>query len=272
MIHKIIKRFIFIFEHNLFLIKHLLRISFQNKKNLDGKLPFSFDENDWFKDLLRDKFILNTPFDLSHDDCNFILKYFEQKNRSTVVSKEFFQVYDFDESFVIRIINTLKSKDRYFINKAQYYCGGSLILHSAQFINSVYIQDSFTKSQLFHKDFASSKTFKVFIYLNDVNDLSDGPFIFYPKFKENFFSKLRYGSIHKPIEWEKSNNHVNRINVLGSQGKAFIVDTYNLFHCGSRLSKGKNRKCLILTFRNKEVIRGHTFWGKWKPIDLSINY
>lgn len=30
----------------------------------------------------------------------------------------------------------------------------------------------------------------------------------------------------------------------------------------------KNRKCLILTFRNKEVIRGNTFWEKWKPIDL----
>ena len=91
MIHKIIKRFIFIFKHNLFLIKHFLRISFQDKKNLDGKLPFSFNENDWYKDLLRDKFVLNTPFNLSHDDCNFILKYFNDKNKSKRNRKEFFK-------------------------------------------------------------------------------------------------------------------------------------------------------------------------------------
>jgi hypothetical protein len=131
---------------------------------------------------------------------------------------------------------------------AKKYLGTSKITLKGNILYSVNgISDKINASknaQLFHVDNDFKKFFKIFIYLDDVDNFN-GPHIFVEgshknKKKDNFLLR-RYSDI------EIMQNYKNRIKIfLGKKGSIFYVDTFGI-HKGE-VPKKNSRKVLILEY------------------------
>jgi len=102
-------------------------------------------------------------------------------------------------------------------------------------------------SQLWHKDYDDTRTLKVFAYLTDVRDTSDGPFTFLPgPLSDRVGLTLRS---HLPDE--KIFTRVDRAGVremLGSALTVFICQTSRCLHMGSRVAPGHSRLMYTATY------------------------
>jgi hypothetical protein len=88
------------------------------------------------------------------------------------------------------------------------------------------------KSQLWHRDRTDAAIVKLFIYVNDVGD-EHGPFVFLSKEQS---SKVPEYLPHY-VSDERMERHAQlsqALTVKGEAGKAFLVDTSNCYHLGSR--------------------------------------
>jgi hypothetical protein len=105
------------------------------------------------------------------------------------------------------------------------------------------------ESQLWHRDYADSKTVKLFIYLTDVQSEADGPFAFYPLEKSRY---VREGLFPSRVADNKMPDFglsaQDRVAILGQRGSSFLIDTANCYHHGSRLEKGHLRLAYVATF------------------------
>tara|TARA_B100000886_G_scaffold323727_1_gene267771 strand:+ start:41 stop:880 length:840 start_codon:yes stop_codon:yes gene_type:complete len=224
--------------------------------------------SEWSNSLCKEGFYLGSFFDLNDKEVNEleneISSYFDLWHQKK--TKKFFKVFDLKDITINRILKLISKRDTNFFDFTNAYCSGEAVLHSAQYIISNHESDLLKSSQLFHKDYASSATFKLFIYLSDVENSSNGPFTFLLPFKESLYRKIRFFSIHKPPTWESLITKDKKIEVLGKRGKVFLIDTYKLFHCGSRVDKNsKERRVIILTFRFKNLMSGTESWQNWTP-------
>jgi hypothetical protein len=129
------------------------------------------------------------------------------------------------------------------------YFGGKLSLDSIQLLYSFTTNNELRESQYWHKDFGDSKSFHAITYLNDVNKIEDGPFV--------FINKIDTKKIKKSIFIRRINDR-DLINELGDEnkikyfyggaGSTVFVDPSVCYHYGSRC---KNyRYAIFITFNS----------------------
>ncbi len=123
------------------------------------------------------------------------------------------------------------------------------------------LQNVFSASQLWHKDYDDSRMLKLFIYLSDVDSIEDGPFTFIPAdisskiFVPWFKPRISDKAIEKRI------GDQNVIRVFGKKYTCFLIDTHRCVHMGSRVLKDHSRLAYVATFISKNPI-----WPDYKPI------
>jgi hypothetical protein len=115
-------------------------------------------------------------------------------------------------------------------------------------------------SQRWHYDLGDSRTIKLFVYLTDVRDDDEGPFIFIPHDPRR--PRLPWYPVHKTDALVAPTGLLERkMTVYGKAGTSFLIDTYNCLHCGSRLAPGHQRLAAIITY--------NTFCS-WIPYDNRV--
>jgi hypothetical protein len=109
-------------------------------------------------------------------------------------------------------------------------------------------------SQLWHRDYADSKTIKYWIYLSDVVSKEDGPFTYVPlgpsrKIKNTFFpGRVKDETIAQSVAPEEVKE------IYGKRGSAFYIDTSACYHCGGRLTAGHRRVTYTATFLTRNSL------------------
>ena len=253
-------------------IRYFFIIKYHKLLNYNKTRKLSEFNNEWCNSILSSGYYLGNKFDLDDNELDYIIseidKYSSEGNQKE--TKKFFRVIDLKNETISFIIKCLTKRDPEFIDFTNSYCAGDAFIHSAQYVRSNFESEDLKSSQLYHRDYASTATFKIFIYLSDVLHEDEGPFSFLKHHKESLFKKIRYYSFHKPLTWENSLPRGIKKEVLGQKGKVFFVDTYNLYHCGSRVKEhGPERKVIILTFRFKKLMSGIEEWENWIPMPLN---
>ena len=124
------------------------------------------------------------------------------------------------------------------------------------------------ETQMWHRDVDHLRDLKLFVYLNDVLDLEDGPFEIIEgtncidNFDEkNYIDKIKFRISNSYTE----KNYKNSIKtVYGKEGTIFLADT-RAFHRGNVIIKDSHRIVLMLYYST------HLF-GKEKKIFLDKNF
>lgn len=104
------------------------------------------------------------------------------------------------------------------------------------------------ESQLWHRDYADTKTVKLFAYLTDVTGDADGPFTYLPRsisrrVKNAFFpGRIDDAAMDAQVGMDRA------VKVLGPRASAFYVDTANCYHQGSRVAPGHHRLAYVATY------------------------
>ena len=101
--------------------------------------------------------------------------------------------------------------------------------------------------KFWHKDFWDSKSFHAIIYLNDVNKIEDGPFVFINKIDTKKIKKsifIRRIDDKKLIEELGDENKINYF--YGKRGSCVFVDPSVCYHYGSRCKS--YRYAIFITF------------------------
>jgi hypothetical protein len=176
----------------------------------------------------------------------------EIKNNSLITTKKFWlRLSDYD------YVNNLMDSENILIKVALQENILKIVgayLEEAPFIDYVlvtrseYSDSQYEKSQLWHQDKDDLKLLKLFVYLTDVNSPDDGPFTFFDKktsqnVKNSFFTR------HLDDDEIKTNTKPNQ--VLAPKLTAFLVDTTQCYHMGSRVSKEHHRLMYTATYVTK---------------------
>ena len=113
--------------------------------------------------------------------------------------------------------------------------------------------------QVFHNDLDGAKVLKLFIYLNDVRSINDGPTQFIVDsniFDDKHKTKLKNWKLRMLNKGKDKNFRKNKVfSFLGNIGDGFFLKT-GVYHKGS-IPKKQDRILLILTFNcHEELITG----------------
>jgi hypothetical protein len=126
------------------------------------------------------------------------------------------------------------------------YFGGHLIMDSIQVLYSWPTSGKLRESQMWHKDYGDSKSFHAIIYLNDVLDEKDGPFVFIDK-KDT--RKIGLSPFVRRIADSRFAKELGtgKIRIFkGKAGDMVMVDPATCYHYGSRCSQP--RLAIFITF------------------------
>lgn len=113
------------------------------------------------------------------------------------------------------------------------YLGGAPFLESVELLLSKPLTDDGpARSQLWHRDRTDTAILKLFVYINDVEE-QNGPFVFItkdeskkvPEYLPHYVPDLRMEH-YVPLS--------RAVRVNGEAGTAFLVDSTNCYHLGSR--------------------------------------
>jgi hypothetical protein len=121
------------------------------------------------------------------------------------------------------------------------YFGEAPFLNYVLLTHSKHVDAPPKMSQLWHRDYDDTRVVKLFVYLSDVEDLHSGPFTFFPRqasaaIRSPFF--LRHLSDDVVFGQVPA---VRAVAMTAPKGSAFLVDTGNCYHMGSRLAPGHSR-------------------------------
>ena len=134
------------------------------------------------------------------------------------------------------------------------YLGEPAFLEYAILTYSEHTPPPFKVSQLWHVDRDHRRMVKLFVYLTDVNDLTSGPFTFLEKGKSE---KVRGGFVKRHLNDETMNLFINSdeiIQMFGSKGSTFLVDTSRCYHMGSRVQQGASRLMYTASYTGRPSI------------------
>ena len=166
------------------------------------------------------------------------------------------------------------------IDVARDYFGGYCTLDSVQVLYSWQTSEPLRESQKWHKDYGDSKSLHFMIYLNDVTDDSDGPFVFVDKASTR---QIRRSPIIRRIDDKQFFSELGDgkpIRFLGAAGDYAVVDPAVCYHYGSRCRSAEGRLALFITFNSdmpfvpaQDLISGNpqeiaNLAKRWRP-DLS---
>ncbi len=115
------------------------------------------------------------------------------------------------------------------------------ILTSMKLMKSVRTEGDKTSSQLFHCDYDDTKQVAVFLNIKDVT-LKNGPLTIVPadvseKFKNDH--GYQYGKYGHLSSTNVDELNQNKEEIIGPKGQVLLVDTSNVFHCGSIVEQGE---------------------------------
>lgn len=126
------------------------------------------------------------------------------------------------------------------------YFRNKLILDSIQVLYSYSTSGEIRESQYWHLDYGDRKSFHAIIYLNDVGNDDDGPFVFVDKATTQ---EIGRSLIVRRIADDQFSQEIGRGEVhrfLGQAGSMVYVDPSACYHYGSRCKK--SRLAIFVTF------------------------
>lgn len=103
------------------------------------------------------------------------------------------------------------------------------------------------QSQLWHQDTADAKVLKLWVYISDVLDAEHGPFSYLPA---NYSRKLP-NPFHRRVsdaQIRELGYEDKAVPVLGPRKTAFLIDTRNCYHLGSRVLGQNVRVAYVATY------------------------
>ena len=109
-------------------------------------------------------------------------------------------------------------------------------------------KESYSKSQLWHKDYNDSRIVKFWTYFSDVESDEEGPFTVIPKDSSKNIRLPRFPVHKKDSDFEKYGGKFKPSKVYGKKYSSFLVDTSSCWHQGSRVAEGKIRIGLVATY------------------------
>ena len=134
------------------------------------------------------------------------------------------------------------------------------ILTNMKLIKSVRTEGVRASSQLFHCDHADTKLVKVFLNIKDVTSKNGPLTVVSADISEKYRNKHEYewgGYGHIPsvnaVELEQ-----NKEELTGPSGQVALVDTSNVFHCGSNVDQGE-RYIFLFTYTSESNFLLETF-------------
>lgn len=126
------------------------------------------------------------------------------------------------------------------------YFGGKLLFESLQVLYSYPTNGNLRESQLWHKDFGDGKSFHCIMYLNDVEEIIHGPFVFVNRTESK---KMKRSFLIRRIKDEDFMKELGNGKVetfYGKAGESIFVDPAVCYHYGSRCKEG--RLAIFFTF------------------------
>ena len=126
------------------------------------------------------------------------------------------------------------------------YFNNKFILDSIQVLYSYSIGEEIRESQYWHLDYGDRKSFHAIIYLNDVSDSNDGPFVFVDK---QTTKKIGRSLIVRRIADEQFIKELGDGEIRqfhGQAGSMVYVDPSACYHYGSRCKE--SRLAIFVTF------------------------
>ncbi len=187
--------------------------------------------------------ILSTPFEHTGElvaECQRLLANYLATAPEKAVeidpnSKFFWATLTPEEPALDSVFIRYASQDKILRMAANY-------LGVAPYLADISVQYSFqtghspTHSQLWHRDYADMRIFKIFVYCSDVDTENDGAFhatdrraiggIYNTPLYSSFrFTDDQFFNIVDPAQTQA---------ICGPAGTTFICDTHHSFHCGSR--------------------------------------
>lgn len=151
-----------------------------------------------------------------------------------------------DEDITINnpIIKLAFSKE--ILDPAMDYFGGKVLFESLQVLYSYPTDGKLRESQLWHKDFGDNKSFHGIMYLNDVEAINNGPFVFVSRSDSK---KIKRSVLIRRIHDEDFLRELGNGEVkyfYAKAGKSIFVDPAVCYHYGSRCKEG--RLAIFFTF------------------------
>jgi|Cruoilmetagenom7_1024161.scaffolds.fasta_scaffold21531_1 hypothetical protein len=135
------------------------------------------------------------------------------------------------------------------VDVAMDYFGGNAMLDSLQILNSFATdEDCLKESQKWHLDYGDSQSLHCVMYLNDVLEAEDGPFVFIDK-KDT--KRLGRSLIIRRIDDDQFSKEVGDgeiREVYGKAGSSVLVDPAVCYHYGSRCKNA--RMAVFITFNS----------------------
>lgn len=135
------------------------------------------------------------------------------------------------------------------LDVAMDYFGGDVLLDSLQILSSFATEeDALKESQKWHLDYGDSQSFHCVMYLNDVLEPADGPFVYIDK-KDT--KRLGRSLIIRRIEDTQFNKEVDGGEIrefYGRAGSSVLVDPAVCYHYGSRCKNA--RMAVFITFNS----------------------
>ena len=130
----------------------------------------------------------------------------------------------------------------YFGGKVPYLADLTLLLsHGSD-------EPKWKESQLWHRDYADSKTIKLWVYHTDVDTVEKGPFTYLPLDASGKVKNRLFPGRVLDEEVSAAGLDAEVTQVYGQRLKTFYIDTARCYHLGSRL-KGENiRLAYVATF------------------------
>lgn len=128
------------------------------------------------------------------------------------------------------------------------YFGGRVRLDSLQVLHSFARKDALKESQKWHLDYGDSKSLHCVMYLNDVLNDDDGPFVFADKRASKVVGRgltvrrIEDGQMQKEMQGAQVHK------VFGKAGTSIWIDPAACYHYGSRCTS--SRTAIFVTFNS----------------------
>jgi hypothetical protein len=132
------------------------------------------------------------------------------------------------------------------LDVAHDYFGGRFILDSIQVLYSWPTEGEPRESQLWHKDYGDTRTLHCVAYLNDVQTLDDGPFVYVDKADTRRIGRSPVIRRIDDTRFAAELGDGRLRQFYGRAGESVFVDPSACYHYGSRCRNG--RLAIFVTF------------------------
>lgn len=135
------------------------------------------------------------------------------------------------------------------LDVAMDYFGGNILLDSVQILNSFATEEAALKeSQKWHLDYGDSQSFHCVMYLNDVLESEDGPFVFIDKKDTKRLGRSLIVRRIEDIQFSKEVGDGEIREFYGKAGESVLVDPAVCYHYGSRCKNA--RMAIFISFNS----------------------